>query len=87
MIDAVMFTINQLRDIWNTDLPVAVADCGKYDDASIEKLQSVNALILNVCSNPSEFGMSKVRAQKKLRSLYCKPAVISIKFLLNRNLV
>jgi hypothetical protein len=74
MINDALFAINQIRDIWKSYLPVAITDCGKFDEVNIQKLKAVNAFFVNICSKPVVFGMSK-RAQKKLKSWYCKPAV------------
>lgn len=67
--------IYQVRNIWNSSLPIAIAHCHELSDNQISSFQSEKDIVfVNVCGNELGIPLEGLNLQGRLQSWYCKAA-------------
>ena len=77
------YVVDQLRNVWNSTLPIAINHCGELNEGNIKMMESFNnVFVWNICDF-EKFGDKKTNtllnmdlgtATKRLKSWFCKTA-------------
>ena len=75
-INGALYTIQQLRQRWKSDLPVSIVHCNElYTDALVKFAQYAHVRIENICDPLSTTPLTK-QQRSRLKGWFCKPQAL-----------
>lgn len=75
LVDA-LAVIDQTRRVWNSTIQVGIAHCNELSQNSINMLNSMDVISVDMCTTPTVLGMSLGDARGRLRGWFCKSAAM-----------